>query len=106
MQKVSGHGIAFLEIDGSAVEYELEAGQKIIVDTGNLASCDHTCSIDIETVKGAKNIFFGSEGVFHTVVTGPGRVILQTMSMSEFVSMVANRIPTGNSGGGVTINHN
>ena len=105
MQKVSGHGIAFLEIDGSAVEYELDAGQKIVVDTGNLASCDHTCSIDVETVKGAKNIFFGSEGVFHTVVTGPGRVILQTMSMSEFVSMVASRIPTGNSGGGITIGH-
>lgn len=93
MQRLSGRGIAFLEIDGSAVEYELQAGQKIIVDTGNLAVCDATCDIDIETVKGAKNLIFGGEGVFHTVVTGPGRVTMQTMSMSEFVRMVAAHIP-------------
>ena len=93
MQRLSGRGIAFLEIDGSAVEYELQPGQKIVVDTGNLAVCDETCDIDIETVKGAKNLIFGGEGIFHTVVTGPGRVTMQTMSMSEFVNMIASRLP-------------
>ena len=72
MQKLSGHGMAFLEIDGSAVEYTLAPGQQIIVDTGNLAMVDATCQIDIQTVRGAKNVLFGGEGLFNTVVTGPG----------------------------------
>ena len=82
MQKLSGSGTAFLEIDGYAVEYELQPGQKIIVDTGNLAMCDATCSLDVQTVKGVKNALVGGEGFFHTVVTGPGRVLLQTMPAS------------------------
>jgi len=93
MQRLSGRGIAFLEIDGSAVEYDLQPGQQIIVDTGNLAMCDETCSIDIQTVKGMKNMLFGGEGLFNTVVTGPGRVVLQTMSMNEFVNTIAARMP-------------
>ena len=63
MQKLSGHGMAFLEIDGSAVEYTLAPGQQIIVDTGNLAMVDATCQIDIQTVRGAKNVLFGGEGL-------------------------------------------
>ena len=93
MQRLSGHGIAFLEIDGSAVEYELQPGQKIVVDTGNLAVCDDTCDIDIESVKGVKNVLFGGEGVFHTVVTGPGKVTMQTMSLNELINMIAARLP-------------
>ena len=79
MQKLSGHGTAFVEIDGHCVEYNLAAGQSIIVDTGYLAAMDATCSMDITTVPGVKNMLFGGEGFFNTVVTGPGRVILQTM---------------------------
>ena len=86
MQKLSGHGMAFLEIDGSAVEYTLAPGQQIIVDTGNLAMVDATCQIDIQTVRGAKNVLFGGEGLFNTVVTGPGRVVLQTMALPAFAS--------------------
>ena len=66
MQKISGRGIAFIEIDGHAVEYDLKPGQQIIVDTGNLAMVDPTCSVDVQTVKGAKTIFFGGEGLFHS----------------------------------------
>ena len=94
MQKVSGSGIVFLEIDGSAVEYELAAGQQLIVDTGNLAMMDQTCQMDIQTVKGVKNVLFGGEGLFNTVVTGPGKVTLQTMPMSNFVSTIAAQIPS------------
>lgn len=93
MQKISGHGIVFLEIDGSSVEYELKSGQKLIVDTGNLAMADTTCSIDVQTVKGVKNVIFGGEGLFHTVVTGPGKVVLQTMPLSNFANTVASCIP-------------
>lgn len=94
MQKVEGSGLVFAEIDGSAVEYELKAGQRLIVDTGNLAIADGTVSIDVETVKGVKNVLFGGEGIFNTVVTGPGKVTLQTMPLSRFVGLVASRIPS------------
>ena len=93
MQKLSGRGLAFIEIDGHAVEYDLKPGQQIIVDTGNLAMAEPTCSIDVQTVKGAKNIFFGGEGLFHTVVTGPGRITLQTMPLSSFASTIASALP-------------
>ena len=94
MQKLSGSGIAFVEIDGSSVEYDLAPGQSMIVDTGNLALADETVSIDVQTVKGAKNVLFGGEGLFNTVVTGPGRITLQTMPLSSFVGTVAAAIPS------------
>ena len=96
MQKLSGSGTAFLEIDGSIVEYELSAGQQIIVDTGNLAMVDATCSIDVQSIKGVKNVLFGGEGLFNTVVTGPGRVLVQTMPMSNFASVIASLLPNKN----------
>lgn len=89
MQKLSGNGIAFLEVDGSAISYELEAGQTMVVDTGNLAMMDASCSMDIVSVKGVKNVLFGGEGFFHTVITGPGRITLQTMPLSEVASKIA-----------------
>ena len=96
MQKLSGHGVAFLEFDGSTVEYDLSAGQRLIVNTGNVAMIDATCSIDVQQVKGVKNVLFGGEGLFNTVITGPGRVILQTMPLSGFVSNIARMLPAKN----------
>lgn len=89
MQKLSGNGTAFLEVDGYAVEYDLQAGQSMVVDTGNLAMMDATCRVDIQQVPGLKNVLFGGEGVFNTVVTGPGRIVLQTMPVSGFASALA-----------------
>lgn len=97
MQKLSGRGRAFLEIDGYAVEYDLAAGQKLIVDTGNLAMMDATCSINVETVKGMKNKLLGGEGFFNTVVTGPGKVILQTMPVSGLAGALSPYLPSGGS---------
>ena len=94
MQKLSGRGIAFIEIDGSAVEYRLEPGQRLIVDTGNVAMVDSTVSIDVQRVKGAKNMLFGGEGLFNTVVTGPGNVVLQTMPISSFATTIASVLPS------------
>ncbi len=94
LQKLSGHGTAFLEIDGSAVEYDLQPGQQIIVDTGNLAMIDSTCTVDVQSVKGVKNVLFGGEGIFNTVITGPGRVVLQTMPISNFAGAVASVLPS------------
>ena len=88
MQRLSGSGLAFAEIDGHAVEYQLAPGQQMVVDTGYLAMMDATCTMDVVTVKGAKNIFFGGEGLFNTVVTGPGKIVLQTMPISGVAGMV------------------
>ena len=96
MQKLSGQGRAVLEIDGSSVEYDLAPGQKLIVDTGNLAIADDTVDIDIQAVKGVKNIFLGGEGLFNTVLTGPGKVTLQTMPLSSFAGSISRYIPHGN----------
>lgn len=96
MQRISGNGIVFVEIDGSACEYDLADGQSIVLDTGHLAVMDATCKIDIQTVPGLKNKFFGGEGFFNTVVTGPGKVILQTMPISTVAGEIRKFIPSSN----------
>ncbi len=88
MQKLSGQGTAFIEIDGYVCEYELAAGESMIVDTGYLAAMDATCSVDIVTVPGVKNMVFGGEGIFNTIVRGPGKILLQTMPMSAVVGAI------------------
>lgn len=93
MQKLSGHGTAFVEIDGYAVEYNLTATQSIIVDTGYLAMMDATCSMDIVTVPGVKNALFGGEGIFNTVVRGPGKIVLQTMPVNKVAGAIIPYIP-------------
>lgn len=95
MQRITGQGIVFLEIDGSVVDYMLAPGQQMVIDTGYLAMMDATCSLNAETVKGgAMNMFFGGEGFFNTVVTGPGKITLQTMPKSQLAAEIASMIPS------------
>jgi len=94
MQKISGNGIAFVEIDGSTVEYNLQPGQKLVIDTGYLAMMDATVQMEIQQIKGVKNALFGGEGLFNTVVTGPGRVLLQTMPLTGLAGLIAAMIPS------------
>ena len=89
MQKLTGHGVAFLEIDGYTVEYDLAPGERLIVDTGYLATMDASCSMDIQSVPGAKNMLFGGEGIFNTVIIGPGKIRLQTMPINSVASSIA-----------------
>lgn len=95
LQKFTGNGYVFLEIDGAVVEYTLAPGQSLIVDTGNLAAMDSTVNIDIQTVGGVGNALFGGEGFFNTVLTGPGRVWLQTLPRNVVASAVAPYIARG-----------
>ena len=88
MQKLSGNGIAFIEIDGHAAEYDLSAGQELLVSTGYLAAMEESCTMDVVAVKGAKNMLLGGEGIFNTVVRGPGKVILQTMPISKVAELL------------------
>lgn len=96
MQRLSGNGIAFVEIDGELIEYELQAGQQIVVDTGNVAGFTPGVQMDIRQVPGMKNMLLGGEGLFNTVLTGPGKVWLQTMPISNVAMAIRPYIPTGN----------
>ncbi|QDW73304.1 TIGR00266 family protein [Lachnospiraceae bacterium KGMB03038] len=95
MQKVSGQGTVFAEFDGHVIEYELQPGQQIVVDTGHLAAMTSTCSMEIRSVPGVKNMLFGGEGIFNTVITGPGRVWLQTMPISNVAGVLRPYLPSG-----------
>ena len=94
MQKIGGTGTVFAEFDGHVVEYELKAGECIIVDTGHVAAMSATCNLEIQSVAGAKNKFFGGEGFFNTVITGPGHVWLQTMPIANLAAAIRGFIPS------------
>ena len=98
MQKLSGRGMAFAEVDGELVEYTLGPGQQMIVDTGNVLGFERTVAIDIQQVKGLKNKFFGGEGFFNTVLTGPGKIWLQTMPISGVAMSIYPFLPTKGNG--------
>jgi TIGR00266 family protein len=96
LQKVSGQGTVFAEFDGYVVEYDLEEGQQMVVDTGYLAAMTPSCTMEVKTVPGLKNIVFGGEGLFNTVIKGPGHIWIQTMPISNIASLLAPFISTGN----------
>ena len=99
MQKISGDGMVFLEIDGYCKEYELGIGESIIIDTGYLAAMTESCTMDIEVVEGAKNIFLGGEGLFHTRVMGPGKVYIQSMPVIHTAQALSPYIHINNGDG-------
>ncbi len=88
MQKITGPGKVYLEIDGNVIKRELKEGEKIKVDNGYVAAMTQDVKLEIETVKGVKNILFGGEGLFVTSLKGPGTVYLQTMPVSKLASLL------------------
>jgi len=96
MQKLSGNGVAFVEIDGELIEYDLQPGEQLVVDTGNVAGYSPSVQMDIQQVAGMKNKLLGGEGFFNTILTGPGKVWLQTMPISNVAASIRPYIPTGN----------
>lgn len=96
MQKLSGYGVAFVEFDGAVMEYDLAAGQSMVLDTGYLAAMEASCKMEIQQVAGLKNKLLGGEGFFNTVVSGPGKVWIQTMPINKVAGAIRPYIPTGN----------
>lgn len=96
MQRIMGPGIVFIEVDGYAPCYELGVGERIVCDTGALAMMDDTCTLDVQVVRGAKNIFFGGEGLFDTVITGPGKVYMQSMTIDNLAKQLIPYLPQNN----------
>ena len=97
MQRMSGDGIVFVEIDGAIHEQMLAPGEKIVLDTGYLSAMDATCKMDITTVKGVKNALFGGEGIFNTVVTGPGKIYIQTKPIAGLAASLKPYFPSSSS---------
>lgn len=95
LQKATGRGMLFLEIDGDPVVKELQPGEVLKVDTGNVVGFEPTVSYEIETVKGLGNIFLGGEGLFLTRLVGPGKVIIQSQNFMDFAGRIASIIPGG-----------
>ena len=93
LQKAEGKGMLFLEIDGDVIEKELQAGEVLKVDTGNVVAFDSSVSYEVETVKGIKNIFLGGEGLFLTRLVGPGKVILQSQNFADFANKLIPFMP-------------
>ena len=93
MQKYTGAGFAFLEIDGAVQERTLAPGQQLVIDSGYVAAMEASCTMEIETVKGLANVFLGGEGLFNTVVTGPGKVWLQTMPINSLAMNLYQYMP-------------
>ena len=111
MQRISGNGMVFVEIDGYCKEYELKEGETIILDTGYLAAMSETCTMDIQSVSGIKNVFLGGEGLFHTRVSGPGKVYVQSMPvqqlakrLSPYIEVSSSSSSDNSSSGGININ--
>ncbi|MBQ1392031.1 MAG: TIGR00266 family protein [Lachnospiraceae bacterium] len=94
LQELVGTGMAFLEVDGDIVVKELQPGEVIKIDTGNIVAFSKGMQYEIERIKGFKNIFLGGEGLFLTKLTGPGKVVLQTQNMGEFAGRIAKYMTT------------
>ncbi len=94
LQKITGPGMTFLEFDGHVEEYNLAAGETLLVDTGNVAMFEASVGYDIEMVKGIKNIFLGGEGLFLTKLTGPGKVYLQSMPIQNLAGQLSRYFNT------------
>ncbi|MQN00735.1 MAG: TIGR00266 family protein [Lachnospiraceae bacterium] len=93
MRRFTGSGLVFLEIDGSAHEYDVPAGDCKIVDTGYVAAMSESCRMEVQTVKGIGNVLFGGEGLFNTVVYGPGHLILQSMPIASTAMKLYEYMP-------------
>lgn len=96
LQRISGRGLVFLELDGAVCDYELAPSQRMIVDTGNVAFFEAQVGYSAQLVRGFKNVLFGGEGLFLTTLTGPGHIWLQTMTVSELAGKLIPYLPTPN----------
>ena len=94
LQKLSGHGELFLEADGSLTEYNLGPGETLLVDQGHVFLFEESVSYEIKTIKGMKNVFFGGEGLFLVKLIGPGKVILQSMPISNLAARIIPFVPS------------
>lgn len=95
LQKLTGPGTAFVEIAGEVQMVELAAGEKLKIDPGHIAMYEPSCDYDIQMIRGVMNWLGGGEGLFLATITGPGKVWLQTMPLSNLAGKLRRYITTG-----------
>jgi len=100
MEKLTGPGLVFFELDGDIVEHELADGEELLVDTGHVALLESSVSFNVKMMKGFKNILFGGEGLFLATLKGPGKVWLQSMPMKNLALKMLQYLPRTKGGGG------
>ncbi len=93
LQRIEGEGLVFLHASGTLCEMQLAGGEKVQVDTGCLVAFDERVDYDIAMVPGIKTALFGGEGLFFATLTGPGRVILQSMPFSRLADRILASAP-------------
>ena len=101
LQKLTGNGLVFLHAGGNLIEFDLQPGETMRVDTGCIVSMADTVSYDIQFVGGVKSALFGGEGLFFAQLRGPGRVWLQSLPLSRLANRIYAAAPqTGGRGRG------
>ena len=105
LEKLSGNGTVFIHACGDFVEFDLKPEQILKVDTGCVVGWDDTVTYDIQRVKGIKTMFFGGEGLFLTTLKGPGKLLIQSMTLSNLATSLRPFLPTsgGTSGSGSVV---
>jgi uncharacterized protein (TIGR00266 family) len=98
LQKVTGDGLAFLHASGTLHERTLKAGESLRVDTGCLVAMQQSVDYDIQMVPGIKTALFGGEGLFFVKLTGPGRVVLQSLPFSRLADRIIAASPRAGGG--------
>ena len=98
LQKIAGDGLAFLHASGTLAELKLERGETLRVDTGCLVAMEEGVDYDIRMVPGVKTALFGGEGLFFVQLTGPGRVVLQTLPFSRLADRIIAAAPRAGGG--------
>lgn len=99
LQRYYGEGTVFIHSPGDLVEYTLAPGQVMNISTGHVVGWEASVQYNIAPAGGLKTAFFGGEGLFVTTLTGPGKVLLQSMTMSKLASALIPYMPRGTSGG-------
>ena len=83
LEKLTGPGSVFIHAGGDFIEFDLTAGQTLQVDTGCIVAFEETVDYDIQLAGGIKTAFFGGEGLFLATLTGPGHVVIQSMTLNK-----------------------
>jgi uncharacterized protein (AIM24 family) len=100
LQRIAGEGIAWIELSGELVEYDLGPGETMLVHPGHIGLFEASVTLEIQAVKGIKNILFGSDTFFLAKLTGPGKIYLQTLTLPGLAHAIAPYVPSNDSGGG------
>ena len=97
LQHLQGEGLAWLELSGEMFAYDLPAGQSLRVHPSHVGAFEEGVQFSIGTIPGIANKMFGGNGFFVATLTGPGKVWLQSMSITQLAVEIADHLPNNGS---------